>query len=62
MLTVAEVAQALQVSEDTVLRLLHSGVLHGERLTPRSPWRIHRKEFLRYAATNGVTVTLEPEK
>ncbi len=62
MLTVAEVAEAFHVSEDTVLRLLHVGALHGERLTPRSPWRIHRKEMLRYAATQGITVTQEVEE
>jgi excisionase family DNA binding protein len=56
MLTVLEVAEAFGVSRDTVYRLLSSGELHGERLTPHSPWRISRKEMLRYAAVQGITI------
>lgn len=45
--TVSEVAKRMQVSSKSVLQLIHSGVLHAERVG--RTYRVPRSELLRFA-------------
>lgn len=49
--TPAEVAAAMRVSVDTVLRLLRTGRLHGHKFGKQ--WRIPRAELEAYLARSG---------
>lgn len=43
-LTVAEVAERLDVAQETVRRLLRRGELPGMRISKRSGWRVHPED------------------
>ena len=60
-LTTGQVAEALQISADTVMRLTESGELPCERLTPKSPRRILLNHLIEYAERNKLTLIL-PEQ
>jgi excisionase family DNA binding protein len=47
-LTVAQVAEQLQVSEVTVRRWLREGALHGRQLGGRAGWRVSVEELERF--------------
>jgi excisionase family DNA binding protein len=47
-LTVAEIAERLQVSEVTVRRWLREGALHGRQLGGRAGWRVSVEELERF--------------
>lgn len=47
-LTVAEIAERLQVSEVTVRRWLREGTLHGRQLGGRAGWRVAEAELERF--------------
>jgi excisionase family DNA binding protein len=54
-LTVAQVAEQLQVSEVTVRRWLREGALHGRQLGGRAGWRVAEAELERFMqARDGV--------
>lgn len=57
-LSTGQVAKALQISIDTVVRLVESGDLPCERLTPTSPRRILEKDLVEYAQRNKLTLIL----
>lgn len=57
-LSTNQVARALQISRDTVVRLIESGELPCERLTPTSPRRILEKDIIQYAQRNNLTLIL----
>lgn len=57
-LSTRQVAEALQTSRDTVVRLIESGDLPCERLTPTSPRRILEKDLVEYARRNKLTLIL----
>ncbi len=57
-LSTGQVAKALQISIDTVVRLVKSGDLPCERLTPASPRRILEKDLIEYAQRNNLTLIL----
>jgi len=59
-LTTGQVAKALQISVDTVVRLIESGELPCERLTPKSPRRVLEKDILEYAQRHSLTLILPP--
>lgn len=48
-LTTGQTAKALQVSIDTVIRLIKSGDIKAERLTPTSQYRIKEADLIEYA-------------
>lgn len=58
-LSTSQVAKALQTSRDTVVRLIESGDLPCERLTPTSPRRILEKDLVEYAQRNNLTLILQ---
>jgi predicted DNA-binding transcriptional regulator AlpA len=47
LLTVKQVATALDVAASTVHRWLNDGIIAGEQLTPGAPWRIRLTDDLR---------------
>lgn len=53
-LTTGQTAKALQVSIDTVLRLIRSGELKAERLTNTSRYRIKEADLIAYAESRNV--------
>jgi excisionase family DNA binding protein len=54
-LTVAEIAERLQVAEVTVRRWLREGALHGRQLGGRAGWRVSEAELERFMrARDGV--------
>ena len=55
-LSTSQVARALQISRDTVVRLIESGELPSERLTPTSPRRVLEKDLLEYASKHKLTL------
>lgn len=55
-LTTGQVARLLQVSSQTVLRLIRSGELRGERLTATGQYRITKDELARYAQDRSLTL------
>lgn len=48
-LTVAQVAAALQVRQETVKRWLNNELLKGRRVGPRKLWRVTQTELERFA-------------
>ena len=59
MLTTNQVAAALGVSSDTVLRLIKLGELRSEQLLGRSPHRIPEAELLALAQRKKLTLQLD---
>lgn len=57
-LSTSQAAKALQTSRDTIVRLVESGDLPCERLTPTSPRRILEKDLVEYALRNNLTLIL----
>jgi len=55
-LTTGQVAELLQVSSQTVLRLIRSGELKAERLTATGQFRILRDELEKYAEAHDLTL------
>ena len=60
-LTTGQVAKRLQVSSQTVLRLIRAGEISAERLTNSGQYRILGDELARYAASHNLTLLPEPE-
>jgi excisionase family DNA binding protein len=56
MLTTTQVAAALDVSPDTVLRLIKLGELRSEQLLGRSPHRIPKADLLAFAERKRLTL------
>jgi excisionase family DNA binding protein len=54
-LTVAQVAEQLQVSEVTVRRWLREGSLHGRQLGGRAGWRVSVEELERFMRSRDGT-------
>ena len=50
------VAQELQTSADTVERLIKTGELNAERLTPRGRYRVIKQSVLDYAERNSIVL------
>jgi len=50
------VAEQLQTSADTVQRLIKSGELQAERLTPRGRYRVIEQSVIEYANRNGIVL------
>jgi excisionase family DNA binding protein len=61
-LSTGEAAEKLQVSPDTVLRLIRSGELPASRLTPTGYWRIRQEDLEDYAKQRGVELIEAPQK
>lgn len=55
-LSVKQVAELLQTSDDTVLRLIREGILKSERIRPRGKHRIHTDDLEAYVKKQGVTL------
>lgn len=60
-MTTGQVAQRLQVSSQTVLRLIRAGVLKAERLTESGQYRILEADLLDYVNRHEVTLLPEAE-
>ena len=50
------VASELQTSADTVKRLIRSGDLKAERLTPRGRYRVIKQSVIDYANKHGIVL------
>jgi len=61
-LTTGQVAELLQVSSQTVWRLIRSGELRAERLTHTSQFRVLRDELEKYAEAHNLTLLPDQEK
>lgn len=61
-LSTAEVARELQVSRDTVVRLIDLGDLPAERLTATGHRRIRQDDLLEYAKRKGIRLLSEQEQ
>ncbi|MCE7982555.1 MAG: helix-turn-helix domain-containing protein [Caldilinea sp. CFX5] len=55
-LTTGQAAKRLQYSIKTVERLIKSGKLKAERLTPNGQNRILENDLVEYAEANGITL------
>lgn len=58
-LTTGQAAKALQISIDTVIRLIQLGELKAERLTDTSRYRIREEDLLEYAQRKQVRLYVE---
>jgi len=56
-----DAAEKLQVSPDTVLRLIRSRELPASRIGKRGHWRIRREDLEKFAQERGVEL-LQSEK
>ena len=54
-----QAARRLQVSSDTVLRLIKYGDLKAERFSEKGHWRIRLDELERFAEQRGITLLAE---
>jgi excisionase family DNA binding protein len=61
-LTVAEIAERLQVSEVTVRRWLREGALHGRQLGGRAGWRVAEAELERFMQARAGSERAEAQK
>lgn len=61
-LSTAEVAKELQVSRDTIVRLIDLGDLPAERLTENGHRRIRLDDLLDYAKRKGIRLLSEQEQ
>lgn len=61
-LTTGQVAELLQVSSQTVLRLIRSGELTAERLTATGQYRVRRDELDKYAEAHKLTLLPDQEQ
>jgi excisionase family DNA binding protein len=60
-MTTGQVADRLQVSSQTVLRLIRAGEIKAERLTGVGKYRILEADLLDYAAKHNVTLLPEAQ-
>ncbi len=58
-LSVTQVATMLSTSHDTVLRMIHSGQLRGEKLRPRGRYRIAKDDLIAYAERQQLTLQFD---
>ncbi len=61
-LTTGQVADLLQVSSQTVLRLIRSGELKAERLTATGKFRVFYDELEKYAEAHNLTLLPDQEQ
>lgn len=59
--TVPEVAQRLQVTEETVRRWLRGGELAGVRLSRKAGWRIRERDIEAFLQAHGTGPTQKNE-
>lgn len=55
-LTTKMVAELLQASDDTVLRLIQLGEIQAERLTPRGRYRVIEDSLIEYTKRHNITL------
>ncbi|MBX3016182.1 MAG: helix-turn-helix domain-containing protein [Caldilineaceae bacterium] len=58
-LSTTEVAQELQVSRDTVVRLIQIGELPAERLSSTGHRRVREEDLFEYAKRKGIKLLSE---
>lgn len=55
-ISIREAAQRMQVSHDSIYRLIRSGKIKAERVTPTSPHRVIEESLEEYAAQNHIVL------